>query len=291
MSYTKLANSILTSTIWMEDDHTRIVWLTLLAMSDRHGEVQASIPGLANIARVPVESCRAAIEKFLSPDPDSRTKDDDGRRIEIIDGGFFILNHSKYRNLSSDEDRKQKAATRQKRYRERLKRNVTVTSPLRQNSHADADADANSIQIHNTVAPLHVSKRERFKIPTDEELTLHSQKIGLPASEVQRFRNYYESNGWRVGKNPMKSWTHALTNWKLNWETNRKRENNGNNDNRFIVGDQPVSKAERVLTERAAREKAERQAVEDHLAAKMAGSGSDTPGCSDHGLVNGALRI
>ena len=139
-------------------------------------------------------------------------------------------------------------------------------------------------------ASPHVS-RERFKIPTDEELNLHSQKIGLPSSEVQRFRNYYESNGWRVGKNPMKSWTHALTNWKLNWETNRKRENHANNDNRFIVGDQPVSKAERVLAERAAREKAERQAAEDRLAAKMDGSGSDSPGHPDNGHVNGALRI
>ena len=40
--YTKLFNSILASTIWRADDKTRIVWITLLAMADKHGIVEAS---------------------------------------------------------------------------------------------------------------------------------------------------------------------------------------------------------------------------------------------------------
>jgi len=141
MSYTKLANSILTSTVWMEDDHTRIVWLALLAMADRNGEVQASIPGLANIARVPIEGCRAAIARFLSPDPDSRSKIDDGRRLSEIKGGWFLVNHPEYRELASDEDRKHKAAIRQQRFRDSNARNKTVTLPSRQIPQADAEAD------------------------------------------------------------------------------------------------------------------------------------------------------
>lgn len=155
MSYTKLASSILTSTIWMESDHTRIVWLALLAMADKNGEVQASIPGLANIARVPVESCREAVAKLLAPDPDSRTKDDEGRRLEVIEGGWALLNHGKYRDLASGDDRAKKATERQRRHREKLKRNgvtrrdesvtsVTVTQESRQICQAEAEADTNS---------------------------------------------------------------------------------------------------------------------------------------------------
>lgn len=149
--YTKLANSILTSTVWMESDQTRIVWLTLLAMCDKNGEVQASIPGLANVARVNLEDCEKAINLFLSPDPYSRTKTDEGRRIEEIEGGWCVLNHEKYRDLASDSDTKRKAAERQKRFRERQKRNgenvtsnaksVTGRYKSHQNSHADTDAD------------------------------------------------------------------------------------------------------------------------------------------------------
>jgi len=123
MAYTKLFHSIITSTIWTEDDATRIVWITLLAMADRNGEVQGSVPGLARIAGVPVESCRSAIEKFLSPDPDSRTIDDEGRRIQVIDGGWVLLNFEKYRQMASDEDRRVKAAERQQRARDKKSRN------------------------------------------------------------------------------------------------------------------------------------------------------------------------
>ena len=162
--YTKLANSILTSTVWMESNETRIVWLTLLAMCDKNGEVQASIPGLANVARVTVQECETSIQLFLSPDPYSRTKSDEGRRLEEIDGGWFVINHNKYRDLASDSDVKRKAAERQRRYRERQKRNgesvtesvtsVTRCDKSRQISHTDTDTDtkANTEETQSIVA-------------------------------------------------------------------------------------------------------------------------------------------
>lgn len=148
MSYTKLFNSIVTSTIWAEDDRTRIVWITILACADRNGEIQASIPGLARLAGVPTEDCRKAILKFLSPDPDSRTKDDEGRRIETIEGGWLVINHGKYREMASDEDRRKKAAERQQRARDRKSRNshATVTPESRQIPQAEAEAEAEEVQ-------------------------------------------------------------------------------------------------------------------------------------------------
>ena len=55
--------------------------------------------------------------------------------------------------------------------------------------------------------------RVRFQKPTVEELTAEAIKIGLPLPEVDKFLNYYESNGWKVGKNPMKSWSAAMKGW------------------------------------------------------------------------------
>lgn len=124
MSYTKLFNSIITSTIWTEDDKTRIVWITMLACADKNGEVQASIPGLARLAGVPLEDCRTAINKFLSPDPDSRTQDDEGRRVEVIDGGWSLLNFRKYREMASKEDMQASEAARKARYRAKIARNA-----------------------------------------------------------------------------------------------------------------------------------------------------------------------
>lgn len=57
-----------------------------------------------------------------------------------------------------------------------------------------------------------------FKKPTLEEVKLNGAKLGLPDSECERFLNYYEANGWRVGRNPMKSWNAAMVNWRSHWQ-------------------------------------------------------------------------
>ena len=64
---------------------------------------------------------------------------------------------------------------------------------------------------------------KRFSKPTPEEVGLQCAKIGLPDAEVAKFLSYYESNGWRVGRNPMRSWPHALQNWKINHDSNHAR--------------------------------------------------------------------
>ena len=103
MTYTKLFSSITESTIWREADHIRLVWITMLAMADRKGRVWASVPGLADRARVSIESCVEALERLQSPDEWSRTEDNEGRRIAKIDGGWILLNHEKYRNIRDEE--------------------------------------------------------------------------------------------------------------------------------------------------------------------------------------------
>ena len=63
----------------------------------------------------------------------------------------------------------------------------------------------------------------RFAPPTREELDLAAAKIGLASTEVDKFVAYYGSNGWRVGRNPMRSWQHALTRWKLTSDEHNRR--------------------------------------------------------------------
>lgn len=117
--FTKLHRSILTSSVWSEDYATRLVWVTMLAEADADGFVEAAIPGLARIANVTLEECEKAVERLQSPDPYSRTKDHEGRRIEPVDGGWVLLTYRKHRERASKEDRRQKAAERQRRKRER----------------------------------------------------------------------------------------------------------------------------------------------------------------------------
>lgn len=106
-TFTKLASSIITSSIWSEDDKTRIVWITMLAMCDRDGFVETSIPGLSAVARVSLQDTVNAIKKLSSPDEFSRGSDYEGRRIQQVEGGFVILNHGKYRDKLRGETRRE----------------------------------------------------------------------------------------------------------------------------------------------------------------------------------------
>lgn len=105
--YTKLFSSLVTSTIWRAPDHVRLVWITMLALSDKNGEVWGSIPGLADMARVSIEQCEDALKELESPDKYSRSQEHEGKRIETIDGGWMLLNHPKYKRLLSADERRE----------------------------------------------------------------------------------------------------------------------------------------------------------------------------------------
>lgn len=78
----------------------------MLAMADQHGYVAASVPGLADRARVSMDACLAALAAFQEPDEWSRTKENEGRRIAEVDGGWTLLNHAKYRAARAVDERR-----------------------------------------------------------------------------------------------------------------------------------------------------------------------------------------
>ena len=157
--YTKLFGTIVASTIWREDKETKIVWITMLAMADKDGIVEGSIPGLADMARVTVSECQKALECLMSPDQFSRTKDHDGRRIEEVDGGWHLLNHAKYRaKMSADERREY---FRIKKQEERASKKCQQMSNTVKDSqrhvplvtHTEAEADTKAESIHGLLLP------------------------------------------------------------------------------------------------------------------------------------------
>ena len=98
---------------------TKILWITLLAMADKDGIAEASVGGLTDFARLSVEQTKKALIELSSPDEDSRTKEFEGRRIESVEGGWKILNHAKYREKMSADERRHYKASKQREYRQR----------------------------------------------------------------------------------------------------------------------------------------------------------------------------
>lgn len=158
MAYSKLHSSIVNSSLWTERDSTRLLFITLLAMSDREGFVYGSKDGLSRIANIEPDDWDQAWETLMSPDSQSsdleRAPEHEGRRIEKIAGGFRLLNFEYYRGLRNDDDRREQNRVNQASKREREK-SATVShrqppsagthqeSASRARSDADAEADTN----------------------------------------------------------------------------------------------------------------------------------------------------
>lgn len=138
--FTKLFAGIVFSTVWREEMHVKIVWVTMLALADRNGHVSASVPGLADAARVTIPQCREALQRLMAPDPDSRSKEHEGRRVEEIDGGWRLLNYLKYRELASTDERRIKTRIHVAAHRQR-KADVSNGKQSKHIAEAEAEAD------------------------------------------------------------------------------------------------------------------------------------------------------
>ncbi len=113
-------------------------------------------------------------------------------------------------------------------------------SAKRVRKHRALQCNANSLQSNTTVTTCNAvvtkcnteiekdieidkekdtdKRKNRFIKPTQEEIQEYVDKIGKPL-DVSKFYDYYESNGWIVGKAHMKDWRATVRNWIRRNET------------------------------------------------------------------------
>lgn len=128
------------SSLLDRDPVTRWVFIFMLSQADSAGRYRcASVAGLARSAAVSIEQAERAVAELEAPDPDSTTRDEDGRRIVRIPGGWRLVAYARYREYRSP---RQVAATeRKRRQRERDMSHpshaVTQQTPDTRNQRAD----------------------------------------------------------------------------------------------------------------------------------------------------------
>jgi hypothetical protein len=201
--FTKLFSQILDSTIWREDDRTRILWITMLAMVDRDGVVKSSIPGLADRARISIDDCEAGLERFQQADKYSTSQDDEGRRIRPVNGGWLLINHSKYRALMSADEQREKARLRKQNQRARVKqrdmsRAVTSSPECHDIAEAEADTNKNSLSELKSSSDVENAPRSKSKSEPSKEACRLSQFL---KTEIRRNKPDY-----RVTAGQERSW-------------------------------------------------------------------------------------
>lgn len=100
-----------------------------------------------------------------------------------------------------------------KRY-DRIRSNTNDTSVYESYQEKEEGKEELKKDISNEISKKSAARCSRPKNegkPSYEELEAYCKEQGVNAEEVW---DYYESNGWRVGKNPMKDWKAVVRNWK-----------------------------------------------------------------------------
>lgn len=79
-------------------------------------------------------------------------------------------------------------------------------------------------EIKEKKKDLPETKERVFKKPSVEEISSYCQERNNNINPEQ-FYDYYEANGWKINRNPMKDWKATVRNWERN-EFNRKSTDN-----------------------------------------------------------------
>jgi len=124
-----------------------------------HLEINPAL--LAAMIGEPVERIQAAIDFLLSPDPNSRSSEEEGRRI-VHEGAFSyrVVNHERYRAARSEEARRAQNRDAKRRQRERSK---------------SADSQHASASVSNVSTGQPKTEDRRQKQKTEADL------VGVPA--------------------------------------------------------------------------------------------------------------
>jgi hypothetical protein len=125
------------------------------------------------------------------------------------------------------------------RLSEEIEKRIQFTESRRNNGSKGGRPKNNTKPLglakHNLMEDVNENENEdininKSKCTFEEVYEYMAIRIGKENAklEAEKFVNYYTSNGWKVGKNPMKSWTHAVN----NWITNAKQYAKGTTNNK-----------------------------------------------------------
>lgn len=194
-----------------------LFYLKLLVESiDHEGELRFSdtVPYneqmLSVITNTNIDVVRSAMKLFIEL-----------KMVEVQDDAtIYMAEVNKLIGSAVDNDN----ANRQRRFREK-KKQLALTERY------DGVTKNNESKSIEKEIDIEIEKdsnkpQNRFTKPTLEEVIAYCAERGKGV-DPQRWYDYYSSNGWKVGKNPMKDWKAAVRTWE------RSGGNGGNKQNDF----------------------------------------------------------
>lgn len=130
--FAKVFDQIFDSSI-AENYKVRFVFEDMLKLANIDGVVDMTHEAIARRTNVPLALVKHGIEELEKADPRSRNAEHEGRRLvrldEHRDWGWLIVNYQHYRELASEEQRREKTRERVARFRQKKQRVTHSNAP------------------------------------------------------------------------------------------------------------------------------------------------------------------
>ena len=104
------------------------------------------------------------------------------------------------------------------------------------NGFSEKQNNPDTVPVTDTVSVFEKESKEkslRFSPPARQDVADYCKEKGFSDFDVERFVDYYTSNGWMVGKSKMKDWKAAVRNWARAGTAPRPNNTRGNKFSNF----------------------------------------------------------
>ena len=111
------------------------------------------------------------------------------------------------------------SAERMRNLRQKQQASLCDTNVRKSDTEIEIEKEIDTDKEKEVIKP-----QKRFTKPTIEEVEVYCQERNKGV-DAQRWYDYYSSNGWKVGKNPMKDWKAAVRTWERGGDNARNKRN------------------------------------------------------------------
>jgi len=197
--YGKIFDSIYDGTL-AEDWRALVTFQQFIVLCDADGMVDMTPQSISRRTGIPIEHIKAGIEVLEKTDKYSRTPDEDGKRIELIDDhrpwGWHIVNHEKYKRMQDADTIRAQTRERVRKHREK-KRTVTDSNGQRRHINTDTHIDTN---INTDIKPTvpQAVQNEIKEIFEFWKTTLNHPRSNLDDKRKSLIKRHLKS-GYSVG--------------------------------------------------------------------------------------------
>lgn len=213
--YGKIFDSIYEGTLYGQWE-ALVTFQQMIILCNQDGMIDMTPQAIAARTSIPLKIIKKGISILENPDPFSRTPDEDGRRIELIDAhrpwGWHIVNHAKYRALQDADTVRAQTRERVKKHRD-AKASVTVTDGNGQKRYTDTDTDTDTKRVEAQPRSPKGSRLPSAWQPSDSlKAWASKERPDLDVKAVtERFKDYWTavpgSRGLKL------DWDATFRNW------------------------------------------------------------------------------